>query len=169
MPAENLFINKCTLPCERHIARKYRLRHGAGNAARKRGKPFGMAAQRFEIGSRLAVKALCERLGNDGVQVAVALRVPYEQRQMEIIRIEQPVLLLHGARRDIYLAPDDRLYALFAAAFIKIHRTVHNAVVGYRNRTLPCPYNGIRDIAHPAFAVQQAVFGVKVQMYETHC
>jgi len=52
--------------------------------------------------------------------------------------------------------------SLGLGGLIKIHHTVHGAVVGNGHRGRPLAYRRINQLIDPAGAVQQAVFGMQM-------
>ena len=73
-----------------------------------------------------------------------------------------------GARRDVYLAADDRADALGETGAVKRDRAVHHAMVGDGERRLPQLLGAVRQLLDAAGAVKQRVFRMHVQMDKAH-
>ncbi|MPM55657.1 hypothetical protein SDC9_102454 [bioreactor metagenome] len=93
---------------------------------------------------------------------------------MIIARIDPVHLVKAGARRHINFATDDRFDARFFCRTVKLHRTVHHAVVSHRHRGLPQLFQPVKQPVDAAGTIQQAVFGMQMQVgklsfFFTHC
>lgn len=82
------------------------------------------------IDARLGVEALDEPGGHHLDQVLVAGVIFAEQHKMVGGGIDLVLLIEAGARRDIDLAPDDRLDPRLFGGLVKVDRAEHHAVVG---------------------------------------
>src|ERR1700736_2893647 len=72
------------------------------------------------------------------------------------------------ARRDIRLASDDRFDTLLLCLQEKLDRAEHVAMIGNRDRGHPRRLDVSEKRSDFVGAIQQAVLGMNVQMYETH-
>ena len=158
--AKQIAVILSLCPCARVVVHKQALRHLARKARRKADKPLVVLFEQAVVDARLAVKALGKAERNQLYQVLIARVVLAEQHHVEIP--------LHGVfvkarlRRDVHLAADNGVYALFYAGAVKVDNAVHHAVVGYGKRRKPLPLGGRGYFADTARAVQQTVFGVNV-------
>ncbi len=69
-------------------------------------------------------------------------------------------------RPDKNLASYDRIYAALFRRFPEFHDAVHKATVRYRHSGLAEPRDLISQSVNTARPVEQAVFGVYVQIYK---
>ena len=81
----------------------------------------------------------------------------------------QPVLLVrHAPGGHIDLAADDGLDSGGLAGLVEGHRAVHDPMVGDGDGGLTHVPGGLRQLVHPAGAVQQGVFRMHMQMNKSH-
>ena len=71
-----------------------------------------------------------------------------------------------GARSNINLASDYRLYSLLTASLEKRNRAVHCSVIGYGDRSVSRRRRRFGNFFNAAGAVKQTVFTVQVKMHE---
>jgi hypothetical protein len=103
----------------------------AGHAAREHDQPVVVLLEQIEIDPGLVIVALQKALGDQGGQVAVADQVGGQQRDVRLLA-DGPVEPAPG--RDIRLAADDGRQARLPGGVVKLHRPVHDAVVGEGHR-----------------------------------
>ena len=84
------------------------------------------------------------------------------------LAVERVLLIKARARRDIDLAADDRLHARGFRRAVEVDHAVHVAVVGDGDGLLPDLLHARHDVADAARTVEQAVFGMHMQMHEAH-
>ena len=127
-----------------------------------------MLPQQRLVDAGLDVKALQEALGDQIAEVAVAHLVLAQEHQMvgRAVQLVDPVG--HLPRGHIDLAPDNRLHALGLAGAVEIHRAVHHPVVRDGHGGLPQLLDVLRQPLNPARAVQQAEFGMDMQVDKGH-
>src|ERR1700704_5065594 len=77
-----------------------------------------------------------------------------------------PAPVLPAARRDIHLAPEDRIQAAVARVVVKDHRREQVAVLGDRNRRHLQRDGLIEDLVNPARAVEEGKLGMEMEMNE---
>ena len=114
--------------------------------------------QQLPVHAGLAVKALGEAPADQGGEVAVARLVPAEQDEMigAVVDLVDPVEPGPGGHID--LAADDGLDALGFRRLVKVHRPVHNAMVGDGDGRLAQLFGPGHQAGDPTGPVQQAVF-----------
>ena len=83
---------------------------------------------------------------------------------MARLRIELVRLVNARARRDIQLTADNGLDARGLRCAVKVHDTVHNAMIGDRHGALPEFFRPLGHLPDPACAVEQTVFTVHMKM-----
>jgi len=71
-----------------------------------------------------------------------------------------------AARRDIYFAAYDRLYAGFLRGEVELDGAEHIAVVGYRQGVHLVVGSRLQQFVYPAGSVQKAVLRVQMKMDE---
>ena len=83
-----------------------------------------------------------------------------------------PVQLLDpveaGALGHVDLAADDRADAALFGGLVEIQNAVHVAVVGDGHSLLPQFLGAVQKALNAAGAIQEAVFGVDMEMGESH-
>ena len=65
---------------------------------------------------------------------------------------------------DVHLAALDRLDPVLAAGLVELHRAVHDAVIGQRQRRLTERRRALGQALDPGRPVQQRVLGVDVKV-----
>ncbi len=113
-----------------------------------------MLLQQFPIDPRFAVKPFKKALANHIDQVLIALHILAKQHQVIGFAVQFAGFIKAGAGRHIDLAADNGLDPLLFAGFIKIDAAVHGPVVGNRQRLLAQFLGPLRQLGHPASAVQ---------------
>ena len=108
-----------------------------------------VALERLEVNTRLVVEAVDEARRHDLHKVRVALVIFREQHEVVVAVLALSDLTVKaGAAREIDLAAEDRLDALFQRLLIEVDDTVHHTVVGDRHRIhpeLPAARDHLRD------------------------
>ena len=102
-----------------------------GEAGRQGDQSPAVLPQQLQVDPGLDIEALCPAHGHQVGQVPVALLVLAEQHQMAALRVQLVDLVEPGPALggDVHLAADDRLDPLRLAGAVKVHGTVHDAVV----------------------------------------
>jgi len=123
--------------------------------------------QEVLVDPRPVVETL-EKTGTDQfAEVSVSLFVLHQQNQMmrgltdSLGRSITPV-----SRRHVDLTPEDRFDPGPIHLLEKIDGTEHVPVIGHRHRRHGQLANTVTQCSHPNRTVQEAVFGVKVQVNE---
>ena len=140
----------------------------AGETARERDQALAVRGEDFLVDARLVVIALQMGRGRELDEVFVAHLVLRQEHEM-IVNIAATaaaagLLLQPAARCDIDFATDDGLDALLPRRLVEINRAIEHAVVGERKRGELQFVRAVDQLVEPAGAVEQAVFGVKVEM-----
>ncbi len=143
-----------------------------GNVAFQTGgkgdQPGIVSPQAFEIHPGVVVKALQMAEGHQPAEVAVALSVLSQQNQVvgvgEPLRRRGPFLASPGG--DIQFAADDGLDAGLGPFAVEFHRAEKVAVIRDGQRLEAQPPGLLEQLRDPDGPVEQAVFGVKVQVCE---
>jgi len=141
---------------------------GASDAAGEAYKPLVPFPQKRPVDAGLDVKALREGHGHHIAQIAVAGLVFAQQDEVGVFAVDAVLLVGERAGGHIDLAADDGLHARLAAGAVKRHRAVHDAVVRDGQRVLTQLFGAPGQLADAARAVQQAVFGMDMEMDKGH-
>ena len=138
------------------------MRYLTGKAGGQADQTLVILLKQSVVDARHVVKALGEAERHQLDQILVAGVVFAEE--------DHVVIALVGAffeprlRRDIDLAADNGMDALLLTGAVKVDHAVHDAVVGDGKRRKPLPLGGRGYLADTAGTVQQAVFGMNMQM-----
>ena len=162
-------------PEDREIALGRLLRAGIiprgkqpGNLPRKTGgktdQPLRFLRKQLEIDPGLLIKTVDASPADQGNQILIAGHIFAEQHQMMRRGIDAVHPVPHRPGRDIDLASDDRLDADLLRLLIKIDHPVHHAMVGNGHGGLSEAFGIFQHPVDPAGAVEQAVFGMKMEM-----
>ena len=162
--AENLLIAQGGRLCFLVIIRKKRARDLPCQTGGERNQPFMILPEQLEIHARLAVEAFQPGARDKLRQIPVARVVLAEQDQVAVLTIQFMDFVEPGTLRHIDLTANDRTDASFLCLFIKLHRTVHHAVIGDGDCFVPTRLRRIQQPLDPARTVQQAVFRVQMKM-----
>ena len=133
--------------------------HLAGVAAGERDDPLAVLLQQLAIHARLVVVAFQMRLRRQLQQVAVALLVPRQQRQV-VGRFVFRVARTAVAARGIGFDSDDRPHIALPRLAIEVDDAVEHAVVGDGAGLLPQLLRPIEKPRDTGESVQQTVFRV---------
>ena len=123
-----------------------------------------MLREQIEIDARLVVVAFEKALGDQRREIAVADEVGSQQRHVRFVA-HGPVEA--SARRDVRLAADDRREPCIARCVVKLHRAVHDAVVGQGDAGRAVLGRAAAKAIDAARAVEERIFRVNVKMDET--
>ena len=148
------------------IARRQLARNLARKACGKRDQPLVVRTQQLGIHARFAVKPFRKAFGYKGDQILIALLVFTQKNQVIRPCLAALGLFKSRTRGNVDLTADNGLDACFFARFIKLHHTVHSAVVGNGDSVVSAFGSACGDIRNTACAVQQTVFAVQMQVYE---
>ena len=143
-----------------------RARHLALQTAAERDEPPAVAGQQVLVDARLVVEPLGVGRGRELHEVVEPL-VGFRQ-QDEVVRrfADRPALGEPAARRDVHLAPEDRLDAPLPRLVVKDDRREQVPVLGHRERRHLEPLGLGQQLADPARPVQQRVLRVQVEVDE---
>ena len=138
------------------------------DAAGEADDAFGKLAQHRAVHPRLAViKAVEVALGDELGEVVPALGVLGQQREVGgALAAGQFLFIRHGERREVDLAAEDRLHALFFAVLVKFDGSVEVSMVGHRHRRHAQLRRPLGQILGADHAVEQGEFGVDVEVDE---
>ena len=76
----------------------------------------------------------------------------------------------NGARRNIAFTPDDRFDPGFKGFFIKLDGPEHGSMIGNGDAVHAIRFHPLQERLYSNGAIQKAVLGVNVKMYEIcHC
>ena len=143
---------------------------GAGDLAVEAGRQADQAlavpGEMLAVDARLVVVAVDVRIRDQPAQVQVAGPVLREQDQVEGLRVGLAFLVGHRAPGDVRLHADDRLDVPGAAGLVERDRAIQRAVVGQREQIEALLGRRIDQFGDPAQAVEQAEFGVDVEVGE---
>ena len=125
----------------------------AGQAGGQGDDPLVVPGEQLPVHPGLAVKTLREAPADQGGEVPVPLLVPAQEDQVigAVVHLMDPVEAGPGGHID--LAADDGLDALLLGCPVKIHRPVHDPVVGDGHGGLPQGLGPGHQAVNPAGAV----------------
>ena len=164
--AEDVAVLAGDLAGELAVVDLQRLGDLAAQTGRQPDQPLGVAGEMLTVDARLVVVAVDVRVGDQAAQVAVPGRVLGQEDQVEGLAVGLALLRRHRARGDVRLDADDRLDALGRGGLVEGHRAVQRAVVGEGHRVHARGGGRVDQLGDPAEAVQQAEFGVDVEVGE---
>ncbi len=164
--AEDVAVLAGQLACELPVLDFERARNLAVEAGRQADQAFAVPGEVLAVDARLVVVAVDVRVRDKATQVQVAGPVLGEQDQVEGLGVGLALLVGHRAPRDVRLHADDRLDVPGAAGLVEGDRAVQRAVVGQRERIEALLGRRIDQLGDPAEAVEQAEFGVDVEVGE---
>ena len=127
-----------------------------------------MAGEQIPVNPGLDVEALGEGGAHEATEIVVTLLVAAEEDEVGIVSVQRLLLLVQGAGCHIDFAADNRLDTGRFTGFVESHRAVHDTVVRHRegrHAQLLCAQS---DPVDTAGAVEQGVFGMNMEMDETH-
>ena len=166
--AEQIAVPQGGFLCAVVIAACQQARNFTRQTRRQRNEPFVVFLEQCLVDARFGIEPLRPRLADHGDQVAVALFVFAKQHQMIAARVQFAQLVKPAARRHVAFAADDRFYPGFFCSLIEFDRAEHGTVVGNRRRRHSLLFQVVHQSADPARAVEQAVFGMQMQMCKGH-
>ena len=138
----------------------------ARQARRQPDQPLAVLGEVLAIDARLVVVAVDVGVGHEPAQVPVADEVLGEEDQVEGLGVGLALLVGHRPAGDVGLDPDDRLDALGAGRLVEGDRAVQGAVVGDGHRIHAQLCRRVDQLRDPAEAVEQAEFGVHMEVRE---
>ena len=148
-----------------HVAGLDGPRHLARDAGRKADEPLGILAQQGLVHARLVVEALQKALGHQLDEVVIA-RVVLGQQDKVVPFAGQFGRLVEMVVADVDLAAENGLDADLGALLGEIGRAVHVAVIGDGAGGHAEVLGAVAQVLEADGPVQQAVFGMAVQMHE---
>ena len=125
-----------------------------------------MFFEKLSVYSRLGIKSVGKSLGNEINEVIPACFVFYEKDKVGTSGVVLLFAVVHTAPGDIHLAANNRLYPFSFAGFVERYRAIHYSVIRYGDGVVSGKSSGFRNIGYSARSVKQAVFAVKVKVYE---
>ena len=135
----------------------------AGDAGRKAGQALGVAAQHILVHARLVVKAVQKTVADQLDQIVIAQLVSGQQNQV-VAAARQFRGFVRMIMADVDLAAENGLDAELLAGRVEIRRAEHIAVVGDGAGGHAVILGAGAEILDADGAVQQAVFGMAMQM-----
>ncbi len=162
--AENLGIFQGDFFCLCKFIPKDRLRYLAGQTCRKSDQSLMMFGQELEIDPWTIIESLGKTLGDQTVQIDKALLILGQKYQMMRLPILRALLQKSTARSDITFAPEDRMDPLLLHNAKKIDRSVHHSMVGDGTGRHAEFFKLSCQIPNTDRSVQEAVFGMEMQM-----
>jgi len=114
------------------------------------------------VDAGMVVEAFELRSGRDREQIAVAGHVLGQQHQVRRVLVARDVLVVHAARGDVRLEPDNWLDALRRGCLEEIQRAKHGAVVGQRKGGHAQFFGAFDQGCRAAKAVEHGVSGVNM-------
>ena len=122
-----------------------------------------MLFQQFLVHPGFGIKAFQKTRADHLDQVLVACFVFAKQHKM-VVAVDAVDLIKAGAGSNIHLTADDGFDACRNCGIVELHAAIHNAVVGDGHGGLAQLLDAVEKFVDPARAVQQAVFGMQMQM-----
>jgi len=129
-------------------------------------QPLAVRLKHFAVHARLVVVALQMRDADKLQQVPVPGLVLRVQHQVVVMPRTPGLAIRAVALGHIHLAADDGLHAGLFCRLVELNGSVHYTVVGKGDGGHVQVGGPFHHLLHAAGAVQQAVLGVVVQMYE---
>ena len=163
--AEQLLIPQGRGLCPLVVSRQNGLRDLACEAGRQADKPLMILLKKLLIYTRLGIKALHEGSGHHLDEVLIAGLILAEQDKM-VVAVDFVDFIEAGAGGHIDLTADDRLDACLFCGLIELDTAVHDAVVRDGDGALTTLLDAVHKLVDTAGTVQQAVFGMDVEMNE---
>ena len=118
------------------------------------------------VNAGVVIEALKLRGGGDRKQIAVAGHVLSQQHQVRGVLIARDILVVHAARSQVSLEPDDRFDAFSGGCLEEIQRAKHGAVVCQRKGRHTQFFGTFDQCRRTAKAVKHRVSRVNMQMNE---
>ncbi len=156
------------IPRLRQLVLHDRLRNLAGETTGQRDQSLFALRENFFVNARLVVIALQMRGRGEFNEILVANFVLRQQDEMvvNVLAASGRFLFQSRPRRDVNLAPDDRLDAFLARFLPKIHDPMHRPVIGDGERGQFQVARLLDEFVQPARAIEQRILGVQMQMDE---
>ena len=123
-----------------------------------------MLTQKLKVDSRLRIKAVYVRLGNELDKIFISDLVFHEKNKMVTACITLSLSVLHRARGYIHLAADNSLYTFVSARREESISTEKIAVVRDRYSIMSVFLCCFRYFTYPASTVKQTVLRVQMKM-----
>ena len=137
-------------------------------AGRQGNQPLVVLPQQVLVNAGPDIKAFGKAPGHHMAEIPVADLIAAQKDEMPGAAVHLVHLVKPGPGRHIDLAANDGLDPLGLAGLIKVHRPVHDAVVGDGHGGLSqFPYAPYQSW-DPAAAVQKRIFRVDVKMGKSH-
>ena len=163
--AEQFLIPQGRGLCPLVVSRQNGLRDLACEAGRQADKPLMILLKKLLIYTRLGIKALHEGSGHHLDEVLIACLILAEQDKM-VVAVDFVDFIEAGAGGHIDLTADNRLDACLFCGLIELDTAVHDAVVRDGDGALTTLLDAVHKLVDTAGTVQQAVFGMDVEMNE---
>ena len=127
-----------------------------GQAGGEGNESAGVLPQQLLIDAGLDIKALGKASGDHVTQIAVSLLIPAKEDQMAGGCVKFVFLLKPGPGCHVDLTADNGLDPLRLTGLVKVHGSIHDAVVGDGDRILPQLFHPLYQPGDAAAAVQEA-------------
>ena len=163
--AEQVLIPQGGGLCPLVVSRQNGLWDLACEAGRQADKPLVILLKKLLIYTRLGIKALHEGSGHHLDEVLIACLILAEQDKM-VVAVDFVDFIEAGAGGHIDLTADDGLDACLFCGLIELDTAVHDAVVRDGDGALAALLDAVHKLVDTAGTVQQAVFGMDVEMNE---
>ena len=163
--AEQVLIPQGRGFCPLVVSRQNGLRDLACEAGRQTDKPLVILLKKLLVYTRLGIKALHEGSGHHLDEVLIACLILAEQDKM-VVAVDFVDFIEAGAGGHIDLTADDGLDACLFCGLIELDTAVHDAVVRDGDGILAALLDAVHKLVDTAGTVQQAVFGMDVEMNE---
>ena len=118
------------------------------------------------VDARLVVVAVDVGVGDEAAEVLVAAVVLGQEDEVEGLAVGLALLVGHRPAGDVRLHPDDRLDALVLRGLVERDGAVEGPVVRDGHRIHALGRRRVDQLRDPAEAVEQAEFGVGVEVGE---
>ena len=133
-------------------------------AGREAHDPLRVLLEQLHVDPGLVVETVCECQGVQLDDVLISPFVLCQQHQMEKAPI-LGIVALHVVAH-VELTTDDGLDSVRLGLLVKFKRSEHVSVIGDCHGREIALFTGVPDALNARRTVQQAVFGMKMQMYE---
>ena len=143
-----------------------RLGHLAAEAGAEADEALAVLRQVLAVDARLVVVAVDVGVSDQATQVLVAEIVLGQQDEVVGLAVGLALLVGHRAAGHVGLHADDRLDALILGGLVERDGAVERAMVRDGHRILPGRRRRVDQLGDPAEAVEQAEFGVDVEVRE---
>ncbi len=140
--------------------------NGACKASACSDQTLVIFSQQFLVGTRLVVKAFKVSLADDFDEVVVSDLVLAQEQEVMSLSVLARTSVISALRRVVDFSTEYRFNACFGASLIKLNDAIHDTVIreGYSGHLKFA--RSLDQILNSPCPVQEAVFGVNMQMHE---